>query len=64
MLLGAATPAGARPFLGGSPGQVAADMARLEPVGVDQVIIANLAPHDLDVEVGLMEELKAAAATA
>jgi len=37
-------------------------MARLEPVGVDQVIIANLAPHDLDVEVGLMEELKAATA--
>ena len=52
-----------RPFLGGSPGQVAEDMARLEPAGVDQVMISNMAPHDLEVEVGLMEELKAAAAT-
>jgi len=55
---------GDRPFLGGSPVQVAEDMARLEPAGVDQVMISNMAPHDLDVEVGLMEELKAAAATA
>ena len=36
-------------------------MARLEPAGVDQVMISNRAPHDLEVEVGLMEELKAAA---
>lgn len=53
-----------RPFLGGSPGQVAEDMARLEPAGVDQVMISNMAPHDLDIEVGLMEELRAAAAAA
>ena len=52
---------GDRRFLGGSPGQVAEDMARLESAGVDQVLIANMAPHDLEVEVGLMEELKAAA---
>ena len=38
-------------------------MARLEPAGVDQVMISNMAQHDLDIEVGLMEELKAAAAT-
>jgi len=54
---------GDRPFLGGSPGQVAEDMARLEPAGIDQVMISNMAPHDLEVEVGLMEELKTAAAT-
>ena len=52
-----------RPFLGGSPRQIAEDMARLEPAGVDQVMISNMAPHDLEVEVGLMEELKTAAAT-
>jgi hypothetical protein len=39
-------------------------MARLEPAGVDQVMISNMAPHDLDIEVGLMEELRAAGAAA
>ena len=49
-----------RPFLGGSPRQVAEDVARLEPAGVDQVLVANMAPHDLEAEVGLLGELQEA----
>jgi probable F420-dependent oxidoreductase len=51
---------GDRPFLGGSPRQVAEDVARLEPAGVDQVLLADLAPHDIDTEVGLLGEVVAA----
>ena len=53
-----------RPFLGGSPRQVADDMARLEPAGIDQVFLANMAPHDLEAEVGLLGEVQEAAAAA
>jgi probable F420-dependent oxidoreductase len=51
---------GDRPFLGGSPRQVAEDVARLGPAGVDQVLLADLAPHDIDTEVGLLGEVVAA----
>jgi probable F420-dependent oxidoreductase len=53
---------GDRPFLGGSPRQVAEDVARLAPAGVDQVLLADMAPHDLDTEVGLLGEIRAAVA--
>ena len=50
------------PFLGGSPRQVAEDVARLEPAGVDQVLFSNRAARDLETEVGLLGELRAAVA--
>src|SRR5262249_5984451 len=37
-----------RPFLGGSPKQVADDLGRLDGIGVDHVLFANLAPGDID----------------
>jgi probable F420-dependent oxidoreductase len=49
-----------RPFLGGSARQVADDVARLEPAGVDQVLLANQAQNDLETEVALLEEIQAA----
>jgi alkanesulfonate monooxygenase SsuD/methylene tetrahydromethanopterin reductase-like flavin-dependent oxidoreductase (luciferase family) len=51
-----------RPFLGGSPGQIAQDVARLEPAGVDQVLFSSIAARDLETEVGLLAELQAAVA--
>jgi len=51
-----------RPFLGGSPGQIAEDVAGLEPAGVDQVLFSNIAPRDLETEVDLLAELRAAVA--
>jgi probable F420-dependent oxidoreductase len=55
----------ARPFLGGSPREIAEDVARLEPAGVDQVLFSNRNPRDLETEVGLLGELReAVAATA
>jgi alkanesulfonate monooxygenase SsuD/methylene tetrahydromethanopterin reductase-like flavin-dependent oxidoreductase (luciferase family) len=50
-----------RPFLGGSPRQIADDLARLEGTGVDQVLFANAAAGDLDDEVKLLEQLRIAA---
>jgi probable F420-dependent oxidoreductase len=47
-----------RPFLGGSPRQIADDLARLEGTGVDQVLFANAAAGDLDDEVKLLEQLR------
>jgi alkanesulfonate monooxygenase SsuD/methylene tetrahydromethanopterin reductase-like flavin-dependent oxidoreductase (luciferase family) len=44
-------------FLGGSPPQIAEDLARLEGSGVDHVLFANTATSDL---VRLLEELQAA----
>jgi alkanesulfonate monooxygenase SsuD/methylene tetrahydromethanopterin reductase-like flavin-dependent oxidoreductase (luciferase family) len=49
-----------RPFLGGSPRQIAEDVARLEPAGVDQVLFSNRGARDLETEVGLLGELRAA----
>ena len=51
-----------RPFLGGSPRQIAEDMARLAPAGVDQVLLSNRAHHDLETELGLLGEVRAAVA--
>jgi probable F420-dependent oxidoreductase len=50
-----------RPFLGGSPRQIAEDITRLEGTGVDHLIIANqAAPGDVEEAISLLEELKAA----
>ena len=51
-----------RPFLGGSPGQIAEDLARLEPAGVDEVLFSSIAARDLETEVGLLAELRVAVA--
>jgi probable F420-dependent oxidoreductase len=51
-----------RPFLGGSPSQIAGDLAGLEGMAVDQVFFFNTVATDLDEEVGLLEELQAAVA--
>ena len=51
-----------RPFLGGSPSQIAEDLARLEPAAVDEVFFSNREADDLDTEVRLLEELRAAVA--
>ena len=47
-----------RPFLGGSPRQIADDLARLDGAGVDQVLFSNAAAKDVDEEVSVLEELQ------
>jgi alkanesulfonate monooxygenase SsuD/methylene tetrahydromethanopterin reductase-like flavin-dependent oxidoreductase (luciferase family) len=47
-----------RPFLGGSPRQIADDLARLDGAGVDQVLFSNAVAKDIDQEVRLLEELQ------
>jgi len=47
-----------RPFLGGSPRQIADDLARLDDAGVDQVLFSNAALKDIDEQVWLLEELQ------
>ncbi|QBD75695.1 TIGR03619 family F420-dependent LLM class oxidoreductase [Ktedonosporobacter rubrisoli] len=51
-----------RPFLGGSPEQIAADLARIEPLAIDHVLFADNGPSS-SVEEALewLEELQAAA---
>jgi probable F420-dependent oxidoreductase len=46
-----------RPYLGGSPRQIAADIADLAGTGVDHVLFANTAGASADDEVRLMERL-------
>ena len=53
---------GDRPFLGGSPDQVAQDVARLEGTGVDHVLFADTAAAELDDTVKLLEQLRIAVA--
>jgi probable F420-dependent oxidoreductase len=56
-----ADPLGAdRPYLGGSPAQIAEDLAALDDAGVNQVLFYNLAATtDLDAELRLIEQLQA-----
>ncbi len=49
-----------RPFLGGSPGQIADDLARLSGSGIDHVLFSNRTPTDLDSELRLLDALQAA----
>ena len=51
-----------RPFLGGSPRQIAEDLARLEPAGVDEVLFSSIRARDTETEVGLLAELQSATA--
>jgi probable F420-dependent oxidoreductase len=54
-----AEPLGAdRPYLGGSPAQIAEDLARLEGSGVDHVLFASTAATDVDEQVRLLAELQ------
>jgi probable F420-dependent oxidoreductase len=47
-----------RPYLGGSPRQIADDLARLAGSGVDQVLFANGAAEDVDDHIRLLDELR------
>jgi probable F420-dependent oxidoreductase len=49
-----------RPFLGGSPRQIAGDIAKLAGKGVDHVLFSNGAAQDVDAELRLLDQLKAA----
>jgi alkanesulfonate monooxygenase SsuD/methylene tetrahydromethanopterin reductase-like flavin-dependent oxidoreductase (luciferase family) len=49
-----------RPFLGGSPRQIADDLQRLQGSGVDHVFFSNTAAEDLGEQVSLLEQIQAA----
>jgi probable F420-dependent oxidoreductase len=49
-----------RPYLGGSPRQIAEDLAGLDGSGVDQVLFSNTAATDIDQQVRILEGLQAA----
>ncbi|MEV0566257.1 TIGR03619 family F420-dependent LLM class oxidoreductase [Dactylosporangium sp. NPDC050588] len=49
-----------RPFLGGSPEQVAEDVARLEGSGVDEILVASIRQTDIDLELRLLDRLRKA----
>jgi len=48
-----------RPFLGGSPGEIADDLKRLGEAGVDHALFYNVAPDGIDNHLRLMAELRA-----
>jgi probable F420-dependent oxidoreductase len=48
-----------RPFLGGSPAEIAADLKRLDEAGVDHALFYNVAPDGVDNHLRLMAELRA-----
>ena len=48
-----------RPFLGGSPGEIADDLKRLAEAGVDHVLFYNVAPDGIDNHLRLMADLRA-----
>jgi probable F420-dependent oxidoreductase len=50
-----------RPFLGGSPDQIAADLARIEPLGIDHVFFGTGSAPSLDEAVRRLERLQDAA---
>jgi len=47
-----------RPFLGGSPGEIAGDLKRLDEAGVDHVLFYNIALDGIDNHLRLMAELR------
>ncbi|MCX5399877.1 TIGR03619 family F420-dependent LLM class oxidoreductase [Streptomyces sp. NBC_00102] len=53
-----------RPFLGGSPEQIADDLASLRGTGIDQIFFANMTASDIDEEVHFLERIKEAALSA
>jgi probable F420-dependent oxidoreductase len=50
-----------RPFLGGSPRQIADDIAKLAGRGIDHVLFSNVAAREVDEQIRLLDQLKAAA---
>ncbi|GGQ49078.1 TIGR03619 family F420-dependent LLM class oxidoreductase [Couchioplanes azureus] len=50
-----------RPFLGGSPDQVAEDLRHLADLAVDHVLFTNVRQPPLDEQLGLLERIKVAA---
>jgi probable F420-dependent oxidoreductase len=52
-----------RPYLGGSPKQIADDVARLEGTGVDHVFFSDTASTDVESYVDLIAEIRATVAT-
>jgi probable F420-dependent oxidoreductase len=52
-----------RPYLGGSPKQIADDVARLEGTGVDQVFFSDSASTDVESYMDMIAEIRAAVAT-
>jgi probable F420-dependent oxidoreductase len=49
-----------RPFLGGSPRQIADDIAKLAGQGIDHVLFSNVAALELEEQIRLLDQLKAA----
>ncbi|WP_117213018.1 TIGR03619 family F420-dependent LLM class oxidoreductase [Allorhizocola rhizosphaerae] len=49
-----------RPYLGGSPRQIADDLSMLDGVGVHHVLFSNMAPTGIDGEIRLLAELREA----
>jgi adenosylmethionine-8-amino-7-oxononanoate aminotransferase len=49
-------------YLGGSPDQIAEDVAGLAGSGVDQVFFSDGAARDVEVHVRLLEQVRAAVA--
>jgi probable F420-dependent oxidoreductase len=49
---------GARPFLGGSPKQIAEDIDRLRGQGIDGVMLAFPSADEIDVQIELLDELR------
>ncbi|GIM90545.1 hypothetical protein [Paractinoplanes toevensis] len=47
-----------RPFLGGSPAEIADDLKRLGEAGVDHVLFYNVAPDGIDSHLRLMADLR------
>jgi probable F420-dependent oxidoreductase len=52
---------GDRPYLGGSPRQIADDLAGLAGTGIDQVMFSNTAAREIEEHLDLLGELKSAA---
>ncbi|HEX2316827.1 MAG TPA: LLM class flavin-dependent oxidoreductase, partial [Thermomonospora sp.] len=50
-----------RPFLGGSPKQIAGDLAALQGKGIDHVFFCDMDADDTDKYLRLLEEVRAAA---
>jgi probable F420-dependent oxidoreductase len=60
-IVSTALPEDQRPFLGGSPDQIATDLRRIEPLQVDHVFFLTGYAASLDEEVRLLERLQEAA---
>ena len=53
-------PDGERPFLGGSPEQIAQDLTRVQQLKVDEVFFSDRASHSVDEAIQRLEEIQRA----